>query len=143
MRSTESSEAVLRGVVDIWVPIIHRRAQASQYKEGLEVTLEQHVNVYPLADVAAHAHVTAYRVNDVARRRIQSVLNVEPVSVGRHVVASAAAGVISGGERRGSIYLLVYFVRTKKAWQVEVLRDIGPNFVACRQPPEEKLRRDD
>src|SRR2546426_2570533 len=142
MRAAEGSKPGLSRIVGVWVAVIECRSQCCQNKKGLEVTLKQHVDVYPLADVAAHAHVALRRIKDVAANRTNAVLNIQPISVSRHIVApQARSAIANSGNRRRCNYLLVHYIRAKKVRQIEVLRNVWSNSVTWRQTAEKKLRR--
>src|SRR5262245_13067595 len=62
VRSAERAEACLRPRVVVRIVRVRRRAQAEQYQQRVEISLKEHVNVYPLAEVAAIANVAMDRV---------------------------------------------------------------------------------
>src|SRR6266699_3911198 len=64
--ATKSAKAVLRGITNVRVAIVERRAESCKNQEAMEVGLEKHVNVNPLSDVATVAHVTRGRIENIS-----------------------------------------------------------------------------
>src|SRR5688572_15997733 len=70
---------------------VERRTCSGENEKRVKVCLEQHVNVHPLSDVAAVAHVARYGIEDV-RRLIGATLNCEPGGKVCHVVDAGHCG---------------------------------------------------
>src|SRR6185503_17352061 len=109
--STESAESRLAWIAIVWIARVERRTGTRENQKCLKVSLEQHVNMHPLSDVSAVAHVTRHRIECV-RWLSNSSLYCEPgVEVG-HVIQAGC----------GSPDLLLQLVRAEVAVLVEELR---------------------
>src|SRR6266851_5591788 len=127
---TKSAEAVLRGVANIRVAIVKRRAKSRKNQEAVEVGLEEYVNVNPLSDVAPISHVARGRIENVSRL-IGAALHGKPGVEIRHV--------IDPRHRRSN--LLLELVRAKVARLVEKLREVWASGIARRQPTKKRRWR--
>src|SRR5690242_15508630 len=125
MRAAKGSETHLRWIVRIRVCVIDRSAGPSQNQKRLEVCLEEHVDVDPLANVSAVANVTSSRIEHIGRLT-DSALNREPRIEVRHVVDTRKCGGDS----------LLEFVRTIVTVLVEVLRQVWTFLVTGSQTSE-------
>src|SRR5258705_11018262 len=63
----KSAEAILRWVTDVRIAVVNGRARSCEDQETMEVSLEKHVDVNPLADVATVSHVTRGRIENIRR----------------------------------------------------------------------------
>src|ERR1043166_62068 len=55
--TTKSSESFLSRIGFIWISIIERHIQTSNNEKRLKVSLKEHVDMYPLTNITAVAHV--------------------------------------------------------------------------------------
>jgi hypothetical protein len=106
----KSAKAVLAWVANVGVAIVERRAESDENQEAMKVSLEEYVDVYPLADVATVSHITRNGIENV-RGLANSALHREPGVEIRHVVYAG---------HRGSDFLLE-LIRAKVAGLVEKL----------------------
>src|SRR5882762_623039 len=127
MWATKSAEAVLRGIANVRVAIVERRAESRKNQEAVEVGLEEYVNVHPLSDVAAASHVARGRIENVLRL-IDATLHGKPGVEIRHV--------IDPRHRRSNF--LLELVCAKVARLVEKLREVWTSGVARRQPAKKR-----
>src|ERR1044071_75515 len=71
--ATKRAESDLAWIVVIGVAIVERRPRSGKNQEGLEVRLEQHVDMYPLTDIATIAHVARQWIESIGRLRNASL----------------------------------------------------------------------
>src|SRR5262249_17791344 len=102
-----------------------------QYQQGVEVSLKEHVYVYPLAEVAAVADVAMDQIV-LALSRCSSVLNRQPIVVGGHVIHTG---------RRCS-HAAINSLGAERSVQPQELRNIGPNKITRREAAKERARCD-
>lgn len=100
----------------VWVPVVERRPDAEQNQQRIEISLEQHVNVHPLADVAPVPDIAA---GSVKHRRPggSPVLNGQPLCVTRHIVHAGNRGA----------HPAVYGFGAERCVLPHELRDIRPD----------------
>ena len=125
--TTKCAKADLTGIVVVWVAIIKRRASTGQNEKGMEVALEQNVDVYPLSDVATVAHVTRHWIKHVGRLSDASLYCEPGVEVG-HVIDAG-----NGGRD-----LLLDLVRTEVAVLIKELRQVWSKEIARCQAAKER-----
>ena len=122
VRSAKSAEAILCRV-RCKVALIDRRSEAGEHEERLKITLKEYVDVYPLAYVASHAHVTSQGIEDIAAGGTKAPLNAEIIRERGQVIPSAAATAVTDSRiRSGRDDLLIDLVCAKEARQIEILR---------------------
>src|SRR5262249_5719404 len=131
VRIAERAEARLCPRSVVRIVRVRRRAQAEQYQQGVEVSLKEHVYVYPLAEVAAVADVAMDQIV-LALSRCSSVLNRQPIVVGGHVIHTG---------RRCS-HAAINSLGAERSVQPQELRNIGPNKITRREAAKERARCD-
>src|SRR5687768_2646490 len=85
MWSTKSAETHLARIGVVRITVVERRARAGENQECVKVCLKQNIDMDPLPDVAAVAHVTRDRIEDVAGL-IDAALDREPGCEVSHVI---------------------------------------------------------
>ena len=113
MWSTKRAEADLARIAVVWIAVVERRACSGEDQKGVEVSLEQHVDVYPLADVTTVAHVARHGIESIRRLR-DAALHCEPRREVSHVIDAWHC----------SRDLLLDLVRAEVAVLIEKLREV-------------------
>ncbi len=113
---------IWRGIVVVGIAVVERRARSRENEKRVEVRLEQHVDVHPLSDVTAVAHVARHRIESI-RALSDASLDCEPRVEVSHVIDA-------GHSRRD---LLLDLVRAEVAVLIEELRQVWSNAIAGRQ----------
>src|SRR6185503_3283031 len=83
--ATKSTKTILRGVAVVGVAFIERRAESGKNQEAVKVSLEEHIDVYPLPNVASISHITRRGIEAVGRL-VEAALNREPGVEVSHVI---------------------------------------------------------
>src|ERR1043165_2010329 len=131
MWTTERAETCLRRIVIVRIPVVERCVGAGEHEKRLKVCLEQNVDVYPLAHVAAAANISRHWIEDVSGL-VHTTLHAEPGGEVGHVIDA----------RHGGPDPLVKLLRAEVAVLVKELRDEWPLEIAGRAPAKKRARRD-
>src|ERR1041384_1764412 len=87
MWTTKRPETFLGRIVLVGITVVKRSACSREDEECLKISLEQHVNVYPLTEVATITHV-AWHWIEQGCRLVESPLHSQPgVEVGQIIHA--------------------------------------------------------
>src|SRR5258706_2144818 len=130
MWSAKCAEGIVVRIVDVRIAVIEGSARLSKHQESLKVSLEQHVDVHPLTDVAAGPHIAHYRIQYLWSL-VDPALHREPRVEISHVV----------DPRRRGCSLLLDFVCAEVAWLIEKLRKVRPLLITRCQTAKQSLRR--
>src|SRR5215813_9588366 len=81
----ESSKSDLSARLDVRIPRIKSRSNATYDQQGVEIRLEQNINMDPLAQVASISYIAPNRI-ELIRLARAAILDVQPVAISGHII---------------------------------------------------------